>query len=509
MKLNHFFKISLNVVALVICIASCSDDQVVIKSKDIKTSLRTRGIELQDSTMRLSFNSEDDLKYAIENGFDFGNISLLTDLAPDGEVPIQPEFVSLLTPLPGQEGQEEPTTYYEALGYDSLVPNMEFAKLLNIKGEVEVGSEIIRITPQGTYKFNAEYEDEFNDLMANGNELLGIPVDSICSKINDHIVRYRTFEQDSDVYSLESLGDETLYPDSLFGDDEEEEELALTLSTRSANEPNYNSFPTFAADRKTRVGKFIQSIIGATKTHSVNFSKNRRVRGSFYFYNYGIYSEIGVKGWTDKKNWIGWSKKTCDELRVGWNHVILKATYPDYFKSTMQNIRSMAYIPPQPTLINNKTYNAATIIIPFIDVELNEKIVAEGAKGVFDYIKKNYDKKHPLSQMDKIEAFLVATRTEVLFVTAAESVIKYNSKYYCHVFDKQWMDFTIGWSNKGGVFFQTPSLNPNTIAEIGSWADAAITTFNQKRNKLDSGEVYICARFGDVWKGMKIIKKQM
>lgn len=42
-------------------------------------------------------------------------------------------------------------TYYEAFGYEDLVPNENFAKLLNWKGEFLVGDSLYRITPIGTF----------------------------------------------------------------------------------------------------------------------------------------------------------------------------------------------------------------------------------------------------------------------------------------------------------------------------------------------------------------------
>lgn len=42
-------------------------------------------------------------------------------------------------------------SYYEAFGYDELVPNENFAKLLNWKGEILVDDSLYRITPIGTF----------------------------------------------------------------------------------------------------------------------------------------------------------------------------------------------------------------------------------------------------------------------------------------------------------------------------------------------------------------------
>ena len=42
---------------------------------------------------------------------------------------------------------------YIAKGYDSLVPNIKVAKLLNARAEVMVDQTIYKISPRGTYYF--------------------------------------------------------------------------------------------------------------------------------------------------------------------------------------------------------------------------------------------------------------------------------------------------------------------------------------------------------------------
>lgn len=503
MKLTIQF-ILISIVSIVASTISGCNDKDDILFREVKMiSPQSRSIEEPDSSLRLSFDNEDELLQAIDIDSDDGEISTFSVTNTTVK---NPKFVSMMAQKPIALNDAKTITYYEALGYDTLVPNVKFAKLLNINGEMEVGSDVIKITPRGTYRYNKAFEKEFNALYSNNQNLVGSPIDSISNRINDHIVLYRTFQESSQSYGVLSNGDETEYSDSYFGDDDIEEKanMSLALTRSTYPEPDFNSFASFSADKKTWIGKFIQSIIGATKTHTINFSQKRRVRGSFYFYNYGVYAEIGVKGWTDKKNWIGWSKTACDELRVGWKHVVLKTTYPDNFKKSMQDIKSMAYVPPQYTEINGKRYNTATLIMPDYKPGLKDKILKQGVKALYDFLKSELK---TASELEKIEAFLVATRTEVLFVAAPQDVVKYNTKYYCHVFNKQWMDFTIGWSNQGGFFFGNSGLNQNNVSQIGPWVNTVVSTFNQKKTKLVGGEVYVCARFGDIWKGMKIIKK--
>lgn len=117
----------------------------------------------------------------------------------------------------------------------------------------------------------------------------------------------------------------------------------------------------------------------------MNFSKKRRVRGSFYFYNYGVYAEIGVQGWTDKKNWIGWSKTASDELRVGWDKVVLKKSVPDYYKQSLKDLNSIVYYPPQYMDVNGQRVNVATLAMPDYKNTLKDKVTAQGVKALYDF----------------------------------------------------------------------------------------------------------------------------
>ncbi|MDE6268742.1 MAG: hypothetical protein K2M04_06640 [Muribaculaceae bacterium] len=486
-------------------IQACSDEVPLPDTTSELAQHLSRRIDFHESTARLSFDGEDDLINAIEDD-EFSLPSSHSTYSIEGD---NNTFVSMTSPMVSADGEILEQTYYEYLGYDTLVPNENFAKLLNINGELEVGIDVIKITPEGTYRFEKEYEDEFKSFYTSNSRNLGTQIDSIRNKINDHIILYRTFEEDPKRYPLFSEGDNTFYPDSIFGDDDDLREIIPgdpffpgPLSTYGYSEPNINSFPTFSADRKTKLGKFIQSLIGASKSHHVKFNDKRRITGKFYFYNYGVYSEIGVSGYTEKKNWIGWSKTSSDEIRVGWSGVVLKSQVDNSYRMAMQNVRSVAYDPIRNTTINGKNYKTATLIMPEIKSDLKSKLIAAGANAVYDYIKQKLTKP---SDLDKVEAFIVASPDEVYFTIPAEKVAHNDVKKYCHVFKKEWCVPNIGFSLKTGFFIG--QINKNNVSEIGPWVNTAINCIKQEKTELVGGEVYICARYSTVWKGMKIQKK--
>jgi hypothetical protein len=213
--------------------------------------------------------------------------------------PVQSEnFNDLLTNMPENElrlysvsDDAEDKDYYHVLGYDTLIPNKDFARLFNSQGELEVGGYIVKVTPHGTYKFKKEKEARFNMLYASNSSLNGRLIEDDYYQVEPDIYYYDTYKKySSDVNYYEYAPDNK-----------------NAVAIRSyGSEPDFNSFTTFEADRHTVVGKWIQSIIGAKKDHTLYYehTENRRMRGSFYSYNYGVYVENGVEGWTDKKNWV-------------------------------------------------------------------------------------------------------------------------------------------------------------------------------------------------------------
>ena len=56
---------------------------------------------------------------------------------------------------------------YEAFGYDELVPETDFAKLLNVKGEIEVNDTVYKVSKIGTYFFQSSLYDHFANNLEN------------------------------------------------------------------------------------------------------------------------------------------------------------------------------------------------------------------------------------------------------------------------------------------------------------------------------------------------------
>lgn len=487
--------ISLGIVVSILTgwIAACSNETMMYDESLEDPLTRSEFCE-KDTTLRLCFDDEQQLKSIIAAGDEE------SDFMTRGSLPVTvvpSNFVSLVSPIPGNA---EGSTYYESLGYDSLVPNINFAKLLNIQGEMEVKDRIVKITPKGTYIVAKKYENDFRSWLANNTKhTITTPGESI-TLANGMIQFISTFGETPGDYSLVSEGNYTDMPED--DTDGSSEAQNISVQTRSStSEPKFDDFAVFSADKKTILGKLIQNIIGSTKAHTLNYNSKKRLKGSFYFYNYGVYSEIGVKGWTDKKNWFGWSKTASTELRVGWRNVVLDVPMTDDLKNTISG--KTLYMAPQPIKMGSERVQAATLVADNLPPTLWENIARKGAKAVIEFIKSRYDASKT-KDIDKSQAFIIATPSELKFVAADEDVIKYNDKSYCHTFSEEFMKINIGWSNTDGFSFN--NLNGNNIDNLGPIVKFIVDLFTQKHTTLVSGEVYVCAFLGNEWRGMKIIK---
>lgn len=258
----------------------------------------------------------------------------------------------------------------------------------------------------------------------------------------------------------------------------------------------------FTADRTTWLGKIIQNMFGATKEFAKYYphTDKRRVKGSFYFYNYVAYAEIGVQGWTDKKNWLGWSKTASDELRVGWNNVVLVTKIPDNYSKSMaaMNNLSTSVSPVQymdvPGTMNK--VNLKTMVIPNFDATKFDQVLTIGAKSAFDWLKSLSSQNQ--TDWERAEAALVVSRTHIYTFFRNQEVRKVGEESYTHVFASQ-VKFMISLNLSS--FPQSVSSCANVLLDVvKNSSKLAYPT-------LANGDVFVAAKFNPYWQGMRIKKK--
>lgn len=134
MKKLHYFC----AVAVVGLFFSCQDEMLDKKVQSESSNNFLSGQQFET----LSFDSDTDLEQAINN----------PDLSKNNALTRSTNFVSLMAPVPIQEHQVQENmvqqeTYYQKLGYDALIPNEDFARLVNPLGEFMVKDTIYKVTP--------------------------------------------------------------------------------------------------------------------------------------------------------------------------------------------------------------------------------------------------------------------------------------------------------------------------------------------------------------------------
>ncbi len=196
---------------------------------------------------------------------------------------------------------------------DTLVVSERFSKLLNVNREIKVGNTVYRITPNGTFFADAENYDllvevateEFNpDDYIGQNNISGLKIAApqhYLRRDDDRIGVYDTYGAIGGGGSSSSSSTPVL----------EEEDFKVT------------SF------QGTFVGKLWDSIWGFSRSIRNYYDSKYRMDAKFYSLDFGVYSEAGIKTKTQKKGWTGiWNKTDVDEIRCGFEVLILKEEWP-------------------------------------------------------------------------------------------------------------------------------------------------------------------------------------
>lgn len=189
--------------------------------------------------------------------------------------------------------------YYEAFGYDNLVPNENFARLLNWKGEIIVNDSLYKITPIGTFCFSNATEQSSQIIENYYNQL--ITEDSISFNSNTYI----QLTPDLILYNS--------FPE-LNTNDTENGTRALDLIP----------LKYFSSQSNGWVWRKLSSLLhlGERSIKHYEYLKSKRVNGSLYDYNYVVYAESGTfvsasrkrDGFFKKIN--GWKDINAEELNI-------------------------------------------------------------------------------------------------------------------------------------------------------------------------------------------------
>ena len=288
----------------ILLICSCSNEQDNLANNPtindkVRVTTNEDVITFQNKEDLLNaINVDGDLTRATVARYNVGDkfVSLLDEITPTSECWgdfSKEEQDSILT---------EHMTYYEAEGYDELVPNEGFAKLLNWRGEILVNYSLYRITPIGTFRSAKQYSAEMDSLynaLINSNDSIAFNGSDYIA-LSPNVILYNSFDK--------------------IGFDDSD------ASTRATSVPLKHYLTTESNGWVWKeMGKLLG--LGERSTKHYEYLHKKRVDGSFYDYNYGVYHESGAfvsasrkrGGFLRKVN--GWKSYKANNLEIDCENV--------------------------------------------------------------------------------------------------------------------------------------------------------------------------------------------
>lgn len=452
---------------LLLLFASCSNDDVLQPST---TNGEPQPLKTEFAALFKSADKES-LK----------NIILDTDLQKSvlTRSALSQEYVSLLDvvknddPILSEFTKEEQEyiknnrlTYYDILEYEDFVPNLNFARLLNSRGEIQVKDSIYKVTPYGT-------------LSTSANNRVGLDVAA-------QQLENGTFNKNSanNVKLKDSYS--TLKEDG----------TPVPMTRTSIEDIPYNSFPSYSSDSHTFVGKVLGGVLGDRSVKHHDFMKGYRIKGSLYDYDYGVYSEVGAfvasrkkrGGFFRKLN--GWKGTTAEELTITYRGVVLELD----LKIPQFNF------PKAPTIFSeNTTLDIAGLDkpVPCIDIcgiEITDqqimKLGGQGLKQGLEMLKGMVNK----NVNPNIRAVRFLTPNKVYVVILDNQINEYNVEQVRKVFNSQ------------VKFIVSTSMISNPLS-FKALADFMTGVKNLPVKRMKAGQVILAGKINGTWGGMNISKK--
>ena len=401
---------------------------------------------------------------------------------------------------------------YKVLGYDTLIPNRQFAKLLNARGEIAVGDTIYKISPKGTYYYEQSLKSTFEENYELYESSTGTLVAENLEQVDEGIFRYATFvdsqnrvienpdipeelpSEATDNYVSPSIWNDTDYTPNI------NTNLDISLSypiatgeTRNINIP-WQTFPVFATEAQTAFGSFWEDIIGRNKSFTTLLSKKRRLKGKFYYFNYLVYAEIGVSAKFQKKNWIGWSGTRADKLFVGWSNIMFENGYeeiPIYPQNPQPKVASLE-IKNLPGF--QWPANVLTIVGLDVTDALQAQLSTKTPDQLHNWLKQSiqeYGLKYKIANIDVIQFY------------SADKVVTLLTNGYIYANNMESLDYTFlkDWGFTINIDLANLPHNLKSWANILNTRDLSI-----KPKNLKYGAMFIAAQLDNQWGGMVITK---
>lgn len=400
---------------------------------------------------------------------------------------------------------------YEIAGYDTLVPNVSFAGLLNKRAEIQVGDTIYKISPMGTYYFHESLLGTFEENYALLEEI---------ANADD------SFPEDIEVIE----GNENVEPVDIEDDQSEQEEPIPTgeelipgifryntfkhnsFSSNSSNSNpssfgyeasgsfhllNYNwaNAIKYSINAKTLLGKLFSSIFGSNKRHNKYIDSKHRLHAGLYYYNYIIYSESGISAKFEAKKGF-WTTSNADEMFIGWKNIILKTPYgssiPSPVKTKMVQPKIVAKNIMQQIPIIKK--NGLTVYIT--DLNLTAQQVKSMVQMTPSQLASFYEQRvNGQVNLNGTLCYQIFTDEGVYTIIVGNGILKANKGKLVQLFHKSWV-------------FSAKDVTPYVTPNLSDVWNAVKSTFNNRSKRvLFAGEAAAACYYNGESVGMIFEKK--
>jgi len=455
----------------------------------------------------MEFTNKEAFLDAIENGVapqtralaesDF--ISLMDEISPNDPI------LDSLTCEEKDYVLNNHLTYYEAFDCEGIVPNENFARTLNLDGEVVVNDTIYKVTGYGTLYAKAIYRKELESAFEKVNEKdLQFRNNEEEKQLSTNVKMVNTFAKkqlaDNPYYQRYTDNDDGVINGNTTGRGTQPSSSSSSTSTSPSNTPieqiPFSSFATYPSGSKTFVGKLWQALWGERSTKRHEFKKGYRVNGSMYDYDYKVYHECGVLVSMSKKRGgffkkiNGWKDVKADELVMNLNDFVLSMSVniSNPVKQQMPKTTQVVGYNNQFNIIGNNI-KAVNILGYDISEKTIQQILGRGLKAGLEYLRKitnkNIDNDTKVAQ--------IITPKKIYIIVLSDPIYAHNTKKLRKVFG-------------AGANFVISSSVINAPLSIKSYTEL-LGLFNQlPRKHIDCGTVNLAGRIGSDWGGMNIYK---
>ena len=416
---------------------------------------------------------------------------------------------------------------------DDLVPDPNFAAVLNENMEIQVADKLYKITPQGTYFTNANNSAELERIVtARVGDVNSLKKDQAVGdylyQVQNGVYRYDTYGEaathtlDDELVPVEDCpgGCPTYYPTPTQPPVKPPVVTAdCSFMQPTTNAPfaipqqNYCNLESFAYGSKTVVGGWLESIFGANSDRTVNFDGDHRVKVKLYNFNYFVYSSVGLKVKFQKQGWTGiWDARDTEKLVIGWDAMIFetplkyntpypynspsfpgKAIAKEILRFINFNVEAGTLTQLDESLLGRDLYGAKEVSSAL--KSLSQQTLASATKKIWTYVNKELNPGRQQFLDSQTKAFRLIFPDKFTTALSRWELSRDNDQEIDCIFDFNTCRITYNGYIDGNFDWFTNVAQPTFGNQSYSY-------------KIVEASIYGAAKYNGQWKGARIIQEK-